>query len=613
MRSHVFTCLLLGLLTLTVYAQTVTFDFVSLDDPQWVTQNPFVATGVRLENVRWAFDGRSMQSLSNWTPLTFLSLMLDAELFGLRAGGFHLVNVGLHCLNAWFLYAALYCMTGQRWNCGLVAALFAVHPLHVESVAWVTERKDVLSQCWGLAALWSYARYATSRRFRIYMLTVLLFALSLMSKQTFVTLPCLLLLLDYWPLDRWRTTANDIEPQAVATTAASSVRSNWRMLLVEKLPFLGLSVAFSILAIRSQTDALAHPSHWSLVARVQHAASAYVEYLTKTFWPAGHSVYYAFQKVDQTSWPWRAILLLLTLSGTAVALARRAPWVFTGWFWFLGTFVPMIGLVQVGMQRIADRYTYFPLIGIYILVVWSLFAAMQFRPGWSRSLRWAATFVVAALVVLSARQAACWRNSQTLYESGLAAERESGRLHQLLALEEFNAGAPETAFARFATAARLEPSDYTLFADWGECLRRAGRLEAAKEKLQTSLDLRPNYAPTLHFLAMVYEQQGAVELAMQTYRQALRSNPGHPQANYNLGNLLVQAGNLEAAAKHYQAAIANDPQFAQAYNNLGVVYYSQGQPQRAVEQFESALQIDPSLEQARQALNSLRGVVEQEQ
>ncbi|HCO26858.1 MAG TPA: hypothetical protein DIT97_29035, partial [Gimesia maris] len=330
MRPHLRNSLILCILTLIVYAQTCSFGFVTIDDPSWIVNNAFVNSGVNSTNVSWAFSFNTVDALSNWMPFTFLSLMIDAQLFGMGGGGFHLTNVLLHCASALFLYAALVQMTGATTKSAIVAALFAVHPLHVESVAWVTERKDVLSLCFGHAAIWAYAMYVTAARKKYYLASVALFLCSLLSKQTLVTLPFLLLLLDYWPLRRTaaRTHAHD-----AAVDEEQPAAVPWRRLIIEKIPFLILTVLFCGLALFSQANPMEFSEQYSIPYRVLNAATSYMEYVGKTFWPAGLSVFYPHRTISPLAGSFASLFLLLAC-GLALWWRRRKPYVFTGWFWF---------------------------------------------------------------------------------------------------------------------------------------------------------------------------------------------------------------------------------------------------------------------------------------
>lgn len=611
MKRHWLTCFLLCALTLLVYAQTLTFGFVVLDDPVWVAGNPFVYTGLSGRNVSWAFSRNTMNLCQNWVPFTFLSFMLDAQLYGGAAGGFHLTNVLLHCANALLLYAALYQMTRHAVNCAIVAALFAIHPLHVESVAWVTGRKDVLSLFFGLLAIWSYACYADGRKTKYYLASIVLYLCSLLAKQTLVTLPFLLLLLDFWPLERWTCNRHAVHSKSrgkhntLAPCSSDDHGFHWLRLLREKIPFFVLSLLFCLLALVAQTKALS--DQHSLPVRIARAPIAYVDYLAKAFSPSNMSVFYPHsERTVSVMNVGAAVLLLLTISALAVVLAKRAPYLFTGWFWFLGTFVPMIGIVQVGGQRIADRYTYVPLTGLFLLAIWLLDALVRGRLG-RRYLLPAATAVsITALALVSWRQTSYWQDSVVLFEHGLSVTANNGFLHEILGVTLFEQGEEEESFAHFRKAARIEPN-YRLYAKWGNCLNKAGRTDEAIQATSRALTISPDYAPAHYALGLIREDQGRLDLARGHYETALASDPLYAEAHYNLGTLLANEGRLAEAVDHFQQALTVNPMYAQAHNNLAAIFFAQHRLELARLHFEEALRIDPSLEQARRAVQALNG------
>ncbi|WP_299460714.1 tetratricopeptide repeat protein [uncultured Gimesia sp.] len=602
MRPHLRNCLILCVLTLIVYAQTCSFGFVTIDDPSWIVNNSFVNSGVNSTNVRWAFSLNTVDELSNWMPLTFLSLMIDAQIFGMGGGGFHLTNVILHCVSALLLYAALVQMTGAATKSAIVAALFAVHPLHVESVAWVTERKDVLSLCFGHAAIWAYAIYATGSRKKYYLASVALFLCSLLSKQTLVTLPFLLLLLDYWPLRRTPALAN---AHNAASGEEQSAGVSWRRLVIEKIPFLILTVLFCGLALFSQANPMEFSEQFSMPHRVLNAVTSYTEYVGKMFWPAGLSVFYPHRTISPLAGIFASVFLLLACV-LAFLWRRRKPYVFTGWFWFLGTLIPVIGLVQIGMQRMADRYTYLPLTGLFLLVVWlvdDLVRGSTLRK-WVLPLITVLSILLLALVAF--RQTTLWGDNVALYAHGLAATEENGRMHQMLAVALWERKDMQDALRHFEESARLMPHNHIVYAKWGSLLREMGQTDEAIQKLMRAIEINPRNAPAYFTLGRIWESRGSLDKARELYEATLLHDPGFESAYYNLGLIHLKEGRQPEAIASFQRALAINPRHASAHNNLGVIYLFQQKFGQAKFHFEEALRIDPQLKQAKQGLEYMK-------
>jgi protein O-mannosyl-transferase len=555
-------CLLVAA-TLAVYAQTWWFGYVLIDDPIEVSLNPRVQAGITWNNIVWCF---SSYFDGNWIPLTWLSLMLDTTVFGFRPGGYHFTNVLLHAADTVLLFAFLSRATGRQVRSAFVAALFALHPLHVESVAWITERKDVLSVFFGLLALLAYARYARTQSVWIYAVCVACFVASLLSKQTLVTLPCLLLLLDYWPLGRFRRPAD-------------GERSPVARLLLEKVPFLAVSTAFSAVAILAEGkghglrafDAL------PLAVRVENAVVVYAEYLSKIFIPRGLVVYYPHPG-GQFAWPIvaGAAALLGAISVAAVAGIRRYPYLFVGWSWYLGTLVPMIGLVQVGGQQMADRYTYFPAIGVFIALVWLICALLPIGALHSRLLPTAAFAGLGALAALTYVQVGYWHDDLALFGHAI----ESG---------------PDNFYSRNKLGTALVQRGKT--ADAIEQFKRAAELNSY------TIDARYN-------LGLVYQNTGRTDEAASLYRAVLADHEEHADAHNNLGAILLDRGQIEEARQHIERATEIEPKRVEAQINLGAVDLRLGKYQESIDANERALKLDPRLMQCRygivQALEAMK-------
>jgi hypothetical protein len=499
--------LLIG--TLLPYAQVAGHAFLFFDDDRYVTDNPVVRSGLSCGGIAWAF---TTLEVSNWHPLTWLAHMLDVQLFGLDAGSHHLVNAGFHALNAALLFLALLAMTAAARRSAFVAALFAVHPLHVESVAWISERKDVLSTFFGLLMLLAYVRHARRPGLGRYALIVLSLAASLLAKPMWVTAPFLLLLLDAWPLRRITGLALDQDP-ATPTFPPRKLRS----ILAEKLPLLALSIASSAMTVIAQQHggSIQTLENLDFAERASNAVVSYARYLGKTFWPSGLSAFYPLPREDAEVWPVAAAsVLLLVLTALVVARARRAPWLAVGWFWFFGTLVPVIGLVQVGDQAMADRYTYLPIIGVFVALTWEVGALLER----TRSCRLAvgiAAVVVGVLALATWRQTSYWRDQETLFRHAVAVAPDNGRAHLILCQALGQQGRYADAALEAGEATRLDPDNPRAHKNLGFMLYRLGRLDEAIAALRHAIDLQPDYAEAHGILAIAYGKKGRMAEAMQ--------------------------------------------------------------------------------------------------
>jgi tetratricopeptide (TPR) repeat protein len=614
MRSRLtsmLVCLGLFALTAAAFAGVLGNDFVNYDDHLYVTQNPQVQGGLSWDGVRWAF---TTMHAANWHPLCWLSLQLDAQFYGLRPWGFHLTSLLLHGANAVLLFLTLRRMTGAIGRSAFVAAFFAVHPLHVESVAWVAERKDVLNTFFGLLALLAYAWYVERPRPGRYHLVVACFALSLLAKPMLVTLPCLLLVLDFWPLGRFPTGATqgagatlDAAGQGADLPGGASPRAtSWRWLLLEKAPLLALTVVSSAVTVVAQrAGGAVADARLPLLPRLVNAVLAYGAYLRKAVWPSDLAVFYPYYPGRWEGWHFAAAVLVLgLLTVLAIALRRRLPALLVGWLWYLGTLVPVIGLVQVGEQALADRYTYFPLIGIFLAVVWSVPVALSWvfgRPGGpavsERVLARALAVLAAAGVLLCALSTRAevhhWRNSRALWTHAVEVIPDNylalENLGRLLLLEGDVRGAEPL----LSEAVRLRPHAASVHYSLGVCLFAARRVDEAEEKLLAVLRLDPRHAEAHGDLGLICQQKGRDDDALRHYRAALQSNPELVDAHNNLGTLLLMRGQQEEALDHFTEAIRLAPARAAGYKNLGVALGCAGKWPEAAEALREAVQLRP--------------------
>jgi tetratricopeptide (TPR) repeat protein len=517
----------LAIATFALYARVRGFAFLHFDDNMYVTENPVVRQGLTGSGIGWAL---TTLHFSNWHPLTWLSHMADVELFGLDAGAHHLVNVALHALNAAILFLVLSRMTGATGRSLLVAALFAAHPLHVESVAWVSERKDVLSTFLGFLALGAYTRYAAlagaAARGRpplgAYALVAVLFAASLMAKPMWVTLPFLLLLLDVWPLQRLAGSPVERDPLPPPVPRHPAGR-----LVGEKLPLLALSAASSALTVVAQERGGAlRGFDLDLGVRAANAAVAYVRYLGKALWPSSLLPQYAYPAGLPAWQVLGSALLLLAITGLALVRARRAPWLAVGWLWFAGMLVPVIGLVQVGAQSMADRYTYVPLVGLFVAVAWGG-AALARSPAVRQGLQAGAVLAVLALAAVAWRQLGHWSDHVSLFRHAVALEPENALAHHILSQGLADRGDLDEALAHADAAVRLDPGLARIHKNRGYVLFRLGRVDESIAALRTAVALQPDYAEAWGNLAVAFAWKGWADEARwaRERERELRSRP----------------------------------------------------------------------------------------
>lgn len=576
--------LALGAITLALYLPTLRHDFVDYDDQQYVTENLHVRAGLTLEGLRWAFGYHA----GNWHPLTWLSHMLDCSLYGLKAGGHHFTNALLHAVTSTLLFLWLFRMTRLPWHSLAVAALFAWHPLHVESVAWVAERKDVLCACFCMLTLWAYANYAEALRndlqansrsrtaWRWYVLTLIAFGLALMSKPMAVTLPCVLLLLDFWPLARLASANTESCPRSVARV------------VLEKLPFFLLSAGVCVLTLGAQKLAIVSTQGLPVTERLTHALVAYTHYLGDLLIPHGLAVYYPYETNKAVLRIILAATVLGLISIGVVWQRQRRPFLATGWLWFLGMLVPVIGFVQVGDQAWADRYTYLPSVGIFIAVVWLAGTALSLR-----TVRTAGTLAGVTLLLLTSLQLRHWRNTETLFTH---TDRVTPRNHlaaTLLGSLHAQAGRYEAAMAEYQRALSYRSNYAEIHFFIGHVLERKGKLDEAITEYRRALASGPMREQTHIFLGAALAKKGQTEEAVTQYTAALRLNPESMVAHNNLARLLHTQGRLEEAAGHYRTALKIDPNYAPARNNFGVLLLQQGQAAAGAAELRAALKLTP--------------------
>jgi tetratricopeptide (TPR) repeat protein len=545
--SDLIICIGLVVAILAVYAQVVQFDFISADDDLYVAQNPIVQAGLSRAGIAWA---ATAVVANNWLPVTLLSHMADMQIFGISSGAHHLMNIVYHALAAVILFVVLRRSTKELWPSAFVAALFALHPLHVESVAWISERKDVLSALFCFLALYAYVRYVERPGFWRYLPVLAFFALGLMSKPMLVTLPFALFLFDLWPLRR---------PAALG-------------LLWEKVPLFALSAAVSAATYWAQhsTGAVAEAIH--LDTRVAKAVLSYVTYLWQTFWPAALVVYYPYPRYLPALRVAGAFLLLVGISAMAIRNARSRPYLAVGWFWYLGTMVPVIGLVQVSWQSHADRYTYIPMIGLSIMLAWGFAEVARNRPQTKSAIASLGVICCVASAALAARQAGYWRNVETLCQHALDVDANNWWAHSNLGAYLTNF--PERradALDHLQTALRINPNDAAANNNLGTCMLKSDLGDAAIPYFEAAMRLRPDLpGPHFNLASVLANDRGREAEAISHFEAGLRLRPYDPEAHRRLGLLLADVGRKKDALAHLEASqrLRPDSETAEAIERL---------------------------------------------
>src|SRR2546430_1520143 len=577
--AHFAVCGVIVLLIGIVFGQTLSYDFVNYDDKTYIYGNPLVSSGLSLHGLLRAFVDTQT---NNWHPLTLVSHMIDCQLYDLKPGGHHFTNVFLHTIAAVLLFFWLRNITGKgqsgsNWTSAFVTALFAIHPLRVESVAWIAERKDVLSAVFFFLTLGAYVRYARAPSFGRYLTMSTLFACGLMSKPMLVTTPVVLLLLDYWPLNRGPAFAK-------ATTRQAEVRGQkfnaeiWWNLIVEKLPLFGLSLASSIVALALQVQSPASVGQLPFGWRLQNALMTYVTYIWQMFWPANLAVFYPHPDDRLALWQVAlSALFLIAITWVVFALRRNRPYLLVGWLWYLIMLLPVIGIVEVGLQGHADRYTYLPHLGLYIALTWLAADVAKSFPQRKQILAGVGTGIVIILSAWAWKQTTYWRNSETLWAHTLAVTTDNDVALTNLGTSLMERGQLDEAFSYFqkalAVRSRSEHSHYNLSLalihdSVGNVLGRKGRLDEAIAHFRQAIAFRPDYPDAHYNLGTVLFRRHDLDGAIEEWRTTVSLHPNDPGTNASLGNALVQKGLLREAAYHYDTALQSEPDAPLPLNNL---------------------------------------------
>ncbi len=586
---------LLVLVTIALYWPATRYDFVSLDDPEFVTENPHVQGGLNWEGVKWAFC--NTEQAAYWAPLMWLSHLLAWQLFGSNAWGHHLINVLLHGANTALVFLVFRRMTGAAWRSLVLAALFGLHPLRVESVAWITERKDVLSTLFWMLTLWAYVKYVEAGQARNskssmwYGAALVMFVLGLMSKPMLVTVPCVLLLLDYWPLQRFKP-------------------NRARQLVMEKIPFFALTAAASVVTfvVQKHGGAVAMVEDLPLGARIGSALISYCRYLGKLFWPTDLAVFYPHPRY----WPMEQVLLAgVLIAGISVLLfvkRRRYPFLLMGWLWFVGTLVPVIGLVQVGEQTMADRFTYVPSLGVLIMAIWG---AYELTRRWRYQVMVLSVAGCVAIVLclgLTRQQLGYWKDSETLFQHALEVTENNYLAHKALGGALLKKGQIDEAISQYQEAILLIPGYAEAHYNLGNALGRQGQIDEAISQFQEAIRLKPDYAEAYNNLGIALGRQGQIDEAIRQFREAIRLKPDYADAHNNLGTALGRQGQIDEAISQYREAIRLKPDYADAHNNLGIALGRKGQTDEAINQFQEAIRLKPDYADAHYNLGAALAV-----
>jgi protein O-mannosyl-transferase len=564
-----FICLWLALVTRLVYEPVFHAQFIGFDDPNYVTGNPHVLSGITVANLRWAFV---TNHTGNWNPLTWISLMLDSQFFGPRAGAFHAVNLLLHVANTLLLFLWLYHATGAKWRGALIAALFALHPLHVESVAWISERKDVLSTLFWMLALLGYTDYAKTNRVSRYFIALLLFGIGLMAKPMLVSLPCVLLLLDYWPLRRF------------------AERGTFR-LVVEKLPFLAFSIASSAVTLLvAREQAMTSLDTVPIFVRAENAALAYTAYIGKMFWPAGLAVIYPYNLHPSPIHALLSLAALIIVSTVVISTRLHKPYLFTGWFWFLVTLAPVIGIIQAGTQAMADRWTYIPFIGLFIILAWGGWEASSLLrlPRFVQAL--GVSIALALCAWLTRAQLRYWHDSIALFQHAASVTAENGVAEANLGFALAEEGRYDEAIAHYKTALHSQPRAI-IWNNLGQSLAATGKLEEAINGFQNALKLNPSFSSAHRNLALALVRTGRQQESLIHFGDAVRLEPENASMHNNYAIMLGRAGRIDEAIQEFQTALRLAPDAATTHFNLANLLVKQNAQDEAMAHYSEALRL----------------------
>jgi tetratricopeptide (TPR) repeat protein len=575
----------LALATIVIFWQVCSFEFVNYDDMHCIVKNLNIQTGITFKTIKWAFYN---DYWCMWHPLTWFSHILDWQLFGPNAGGHHLTSLAFHIANTLLLFIVLKQMTGALLPSVFVAALFALHPLHVESVAWISERKDVLSTFFWMLTMWAYVRFVRRPKVANYLLIVIFLALGLMSKPMLITLPFVLLLLDYWPLERFRT------------------KHSLFYLLIEKIPLFVMVFATGVVTfiVQKKGGAVDMVEKYSFLIRLANASTSYLQYIIKMVWPARLAMFYPHPGRN-VSIPYAVISAVLLLAATILVLrfAKKHRYLVTGWFWYLGTLVPVIGFVQVGAQAMADHYTYITLTGLFIIIAWG---TPELLEKWlhRKTVLWAPSLIVlSVLSICTYLQVGYWKNTITLCQHALDVTSNNWKAHLILAEVLSKQNRIEEAIWHNSEAVRIKPDYVDALNSLGTVLRVVGRVDEAIGYYKKALEINPQHIGANFNLGVALAVKGRFGEAISLYNKALQLAPDITETHLYLGIALTENGRFAEAVKEFEEVLRIQPQNAIAHNAFGVALLRQGKFDEAIAHFNQAVQINPNFTAARKNLN----------
>jgi tetratricopeptide (TPR) repeat protein len=620
---RVLICLALAILTIVTFWPLKDCGFINLDDPVYVYENASVKSGLNANSLRQAFSPELAEKCSNWHPITWLSLMLDYQVFGLNPSGYHLINLLFHVMNALLLFLILHRMTTKLWPSAFVAALFAIHPLHVESVAWIAERKDVLSTFFWMLAMGAYSYYVKHRGFRRYFFVLLFFILGLMTKPMLVTLPVVLLLLDYWPLQRFRRKKPDREIQterfksivsdkqkqkskkeqqakdAIKANKPADPEYKWSMaypLLWEKIPLFALAIVSCIVTYIAQQKggAVASIQTISLGVRIGNAFISYIAYIGKTVWPSNLAVFYPHTGLLAPWQVWGSILLLIGITLTIIWRAKEIPYLATGWFWYMGTLAPVIGIIQTGSQAMADRYAYIPLTGLFIIAGWGvpdLLGKWNYRKA---ILIASSALSISCLSIIAWTQAGYWRNSITLFDQTLKVTDHNWLIYNNRGISHNDMGNYRLAMQDFVKAIEIQPNYIESYYNRGLACNSLGNYRQAIEDFDKTIERIPGNPDPYISRGIAYNGLGNYRQAIENFDKAIEIRPGYPGAYSNRANAHIGLGNYAQALEDYNEAIRLKADSEIIYYDRGTLYTMHGQYQLAIEDFDKTISLNPN-------------------
>jgi len=602
--------LFLIVITAAVYSPVRHHEFINFDDGGYVYENEHVQKGLTPDSIKWAFTLVKSDEKSYWHPVTWLSHMLDCQLFGLNAGYHHLSNLLFHLLNVLLLFLLLYRMTGEVWKSGMVAALFALHPVNVDSVAWIAERKNLLSTTFWMLTLLAYIRYAAKPSALRYLLIMMVFSIGLMAKPMLVTLPCALLLLDFWPLYRFQWFRENWLHQEALPSAGRAVfqTASISRLVLEKIPLLMLSFAaiwLSFLSLQKNSQILTEAAQ-PIGLRIANALVSYLHYLWKMIWPSNLAIFYPFPNEIPLWQPVAAVIALIGITALAIVHSRRKPYLATGWFWYLGTLTPVIGIIQGGLwPQIADRWAYIPFIGVFIAMAWAgwAFLSRSCAKAWAGA--GISIFLLVLLASLTTKQLTYWKNTDTLFQHTLNVTRDNYYAHVLVGRFFSAAGDHDKALRHFQKALDLQPVFDMAHESMGDTYVLQKKYDQAILHYQKALFISISDPLLLIKIGNAYAGMGNHHQAIQFYLESLSIDPDDPSAYSNLGAAYYFIGQLEAAAQNLKKAIELKPDYAEAYYNLGLVEIKTGNAQPATTYFKQAVKINPDYADAHNSLGKI--------